>query len=71
MTPARFAEGILMPEVITCECCGTWNWRKIGEGNNYLRSEQEADKLNAKPKDAFYCHYCWHKNNIWIEVVPE
>ena len=58
-----------MTEITTCEYCGSWSWRKVGEEHKHLANTQEAHKQNAKPRQAFYCGYCWHKNNLWNEIL--
>ncbi len=58
-----------MTEIITCECCGTWNWQKVSDENKHLSTTQEAHKQNKKPRQAFYCAYCWLKNDLWIEIL--
>ena len=58
-----------MTEIISCDCCGTWNWRKVGEEHKHLANTQEAHKLNGKPRQAFYCAFCWQRNNLWIEIL--
>ncbi|QDP62530.1 MAG: hypothetical protein Unbinned2404contig1000_7 [Prokaryotic dsDNA virus sp.] len=58
-----------MAEITTCEYCGTCNWRMVGDENKHLATIQEAHTQNAKPRQAFYCAYCWQKNNLWVEIL--
>ena len=60
-----------MPEIVVCDNCGTWNWRVVGEEFKHLCATQEEHRLNKKPKTSFFCVYCWHYHDLWIEVIPE